>query len=84
MSSTQRIRDAFDRMQHVFAKPPAVAQAAATLRARIIDGLRCEARVSTLWVKHRFHNAYLPITPRVPADSVLRSAKSTRPLKVIS
>ena len=44
MSSTQRIRDAFDRMQHVFAKRPAVALATATIRARIIDGLRCEAR----------------------------------------
>ena len=44
MSSTQRIRDAFDRMQHVFAKRPAVAQATATMRARIIDGLHCDAR----------------------------------------
>lgn len=44
MSSMQRIRDAFDRMQHVFAKRPAVAQATATMRARITDGLRCEAR----------------------------------------
>ena len=44
MSSTQRIRDAFDRMQHVFAKRPAVALATATMRARIIDGLHCEAR----------------------------------------
>lgn len=44
MSSTQRIRDAFERMQHVFAKRPAVAQASATMRARITDGLQCEAR----------------------------------------
>ena len=44
VSSTQRIRDAFDRMQRVFAKRPAVAQATATMRARIIDGLHCEAR----------------------------------------
>ena len=44
MSSTQRIKDAFDRMQHVFAKRPAVAAATATMRARIIDGLHCEAR----------------------------------------
>ena len=44
MSSTQRIRDAFDRMQHVFAKRPAVARATATMRARIIDGLHGEAR----------------------------------------
>lgn len=44
MSSAQRIRDAFDRMQHVFAKRPAVARATATMRACIIDGLRCEAR----------------------------------------
>lgn len=40
----QRIRDAFDRMQHVFSKRPAVAQASATMRARIIDGVHCEAR----------------------------------------
>ncbi len=44
MSSLQRIRDAFDRMQHVFGKRPAAAQATATMRARIIDGLHCEAR----------------------------------------
>lgn len=44
MSSTQRIRDAFDRMQHVFGKRPAAAQATATARARIIDGLHCESR----------------------------------------
>lgn len=44
MSSSQRIRDAFNRMQHVFTKRPAVAQASATMRARITDGLRCEAR----------------------------------------
>jgi uncharacterized OsmC-like protein len=44
MSATQRIRDAFNRMQHVFEKRPAVAQATATMRARIIDGLHCEAR----------------------------------------
>ena len=44
MSSMQRIKDAFDRMQHVFAKRPAVARATATMRARIIDGLHCEAR----------------------------------------
>lgn len=44
MSSMQRIRDAFDRMQHVFAKRPAAAKATATMRARIVDGLHCEAR----------------------------------------
>ena len=44
MNSTQRIRDAFSRMQHVFSKRPAVAHATATMRARIIDGLHCEAR----------------------------------------
>ena len=44
MSSAQRIRDAFDRMQHVFGKRPVAAQATATMRARIIDGLHCEAR----------------------------------------
>ena len=31
-------------MQHVFGKRPAAAQATATTRARIVDGLRCEAR----------------------------------------
>jgi uncharacterized OsmC-like protein len=31
-------------MQHVFEKRPAVAQATATMRVRIIDGLHCEAR----------------------------------------
>jgi len=44
MGSAQRIRDAFDRMQHVFTKRPALAKATATTRARIIDGLHCEAR----------------------------------------
>ena len=44
MSSMQRIRDAFERMQAVFAKRPAAAQASATMRARIVDGLQCEAR----------------------------------------
>jgi putative redox protein len=44
MNSLQRIRDSFDRMQHVFGKRPAVAQTTATMRARIIDGLHCEAR----------------------------------------
>lgn len=44
MNSTQRIRDAFNRMQQVFAKRPAVAHATATMRARIVDGLHCEAR----------------------------------------
>ncbi len=44
MSSLQRIRDGFDRMQHVFGKRPTAAQATATMRARIIDGLHCEAR----------------------------------------
>ncbi len=44
MNGMQQIRDAFDRMQHVFAKRPAVAQASATMRARIVDGLQCEAR----------------------------------------
>lgn len=43
MSSLQRIRDSFDRMQHVFERRPAAAQETATMRARIIDGLRCEA-----------------------------------------
>ena len=43
MGITQRIRGAFDRMQRVFAKRPAVAQATATMRARIIHGLHCEA-----------------------------------------
>jgi uncharacterized OsmC-like protein len=44
MSSMQRIRDSFERMQQVFARRPAAAQATATMSARIIDGLRCETR----------------------------------------
>lgn len=40
----KRIRDAFDRMESVFARRPEAAQANATMRACIIDGLRCEAR----------------------------------------
>ena len=44
MSSAKRIRQAFDRMQHVFEKRPAVALATGIMRARIIDSLSCEAR----------------------------------------
>jgi uncharacterized OsmC-like protein len=44
MSNQRRIRDSFDRMEHVFGKRPAAAQARSTMRARVIDGLRCEAR----------------------------------------
>ena len=43
MSSQQRIRDAFERLQQVFGKRPAAAQGTAVMRARIVDGTRCEA-----------------------------------------
>lgn len=43
MSSQQRLRDAFERMQHVFGKRPAAAQGTAVMRARVVDGARCEA-----------------------------------------
>ena len=44
MTRKQRIRDAFDRMQHVFAKRPAMAQATAIMRARFFEGVHWVAR----------------------------------------
>ncbi len=43
MDSQQRIRDAFDRVQHVFDKRPAAAQVTPVMRALVVDGTRCEA-----------------------------------------
>lgn len=44
MTHLQRIRAAFDRLESIFAKKPAVASGTGVMRARIVDGLRCEAR----------------------------------------
>ena len=38
------IRNAFNRMAHVFAKRPEAARATSVMRARVVDGLRCEAQ----------------------------------------
>nr|WP_316643119.1 OsmC family protein [uncultured Roseateles sp.] len=43
MSTLQRLRDAFDRMEHVFSKRPAMALATNVARARLVDGVHCEA-----------------------------------------
>lgn len=44
MSAQDHIRNAFGRMAHVFAKRPGVARGGAVMRARVVDGLRCEAQ----------------------------------------
>jgi uncharacterized OsmC-like protein len=44
VSHLQRIRDAFDRMAHVFDKRPSAALDSGVMSARIVEGLRCEAR----------------------------------------
>jgi uncharacterized OsmC-like protein len=44
MSAMDRIRDAFSRMAHVYAKRPEAARYTGVMRARIVDGLRCEAQ----------------------------------------
>lgn len=44
MDTQDRIRNAFSRMAHVYAKRPAAAQATNVMRARVVDGLRCEAQ----------------------------------------
>ncbi len=43
MSTSQRLRDAFDRMDHVFSKRPAMALATNVARVRVVDGVHCEA-----------------------------------------
>jgi uncharacterized OsmC-like protein len=44
MTTMDRIRNAFNRVAHVYGKRPEAARIAATMRARIVDGLRCEAQ----------------------------------------
>lgn len=44
MTAQEHIRNAFSRMAHVFAKRPAAASATSVTRARLVDGLRCEAQ----------------------------------------
>ena len=44
MNHLQQIRDAFDRLEHVFGKRPSAALDAGVMSARIVEGLRCEAR----------------------------------------
>ena len=44
MNPQEHIKNAFDRMQHVFGKRPAVALGSGVMSARLLDGLRCEAR----------------------------------------
>lgn len=43
MNAQEHIRNAFGRMAHVFAKKPEAAQASSVMRARVVEGLRCEA-----------------------------------------
>ena len=44
MTAQEHIRNAFGRMAHVFAKKPEAAQATSVMRARVVNGLRCEAQ----------------------------------------
>jgi uncharacterized OsmC-like protein len=44
MNAQDHIRNAFGRMAHVFAKRPEAAQASSVMRARVVEGLRCEAQ----------------------------------------
>jgi uncharacterized OsmC-like protein len=44
MHAQERIRQAIDRMVQVFAKRPAAAQDTSVMRARVVEGLRCEAQ----------------------------------------
>ena len=44
MNPQEKIRNAFDRMAHVFGKRPAVALGSGVMSARLVDGLRCEAQ----------------------------------------
>ena len=43
MSALQRLRDAFDRMDHVFSKRPAMALVTNLSRVRVLAGVHCEA-----------------------------------------
>lgn len=44
MNHLENIRNAFDRMEQVFGKRPAAALGSGVMSARLVDGLRCEAR----------------------------------------
>lgn len=44
MNAQEHIRNAFSRMAHVFAKKPEAARGGSVMRARVVDGLRCEAQ----------------------------------------
>lgn len=44
MNAQDHIREAFNRMEQVFTKRPQLAQARDVMRARVLDGLRCEAQ----------------------------------------
>lgn len=43
METLDRLRDAFNRMEHVFSKRPAMALATNVARARVVEGVHCEA-----------------------------------------
>ena len=44
MNHQEHIRNAFDRLAQVFGKRPAAAQGSGQMSARLVEGLRCEAR----------------------------------------
>ncbi|WP_332748406.1 OsmC family protein [Hydrogenophaga sp.] len=44
MDAQDHIRNAFSRMAHVFAKKPEAAQDTSVMRARVVEGLHCEAQ----------------------------------------
>ena len=44
MNAQDHIRNAFGRMAHVFAKRPEAARDTSVMRARVVDGLHCEAQ----------------------------------------
>lgn len=44
MDAQEHIRKALSRMAQVFAKKPEAAQGTCVMRARVVDGLRCEAQ----------------------------------------
>lgn len=43
MNTSQRLRDAFDRMDHVFSKRPTMALVTTVARVRVVSGVHCEA-----------------------------------------
>lgn len=44
MNPQEHIRNAWDRMEHVFGSRPATASGSGVMSARLVEGLRCEAR----------------------------------------